>query len=88
MSADTERIRADANLAVIAGRYGVKLRQSGKQLLGLCPFHKERTPSFHVHPGKQVFKCHGCGAGGYAFTFIQKIEGVDFSARGQSWLTW
>jgi DNA primase len=63
---------------VIAARYGVKLRQSGKQLLGLCPFHKERTPSFYVHPAKQVFKCHGCGAGGDAFTFVQTIEGVDF----------
>jgi hypothetical protein len=78
MNADTERIRADANLAAIAARYGVKLRKSGKQLLGLCPFHRERTPSFYVHPAKQVFKCHGCGAGGDAFTFIQKIEGVDF----------
>jgi DNA primase len=73
-----ECIRAVADLAAIVGRYGVLLRKSGTQLSGLCPFHNERTPSFYVHPAKQVFKCHGCGAGGDAFTFIQKIEGVDF----------
>jgi len=75
---DVERIRAVADLAAIVGRYGVPLRRSGAQLSGLCPFHKERKPSFYVHPAKQVFKCHGCGAGGDAFTFVQQIEGVDF----------
>ena len=68
MIADTERVRAVADLASIAARYGVKLKRSGTQLVGLCPFHKERTPSFYVHPAKQVFKCHGCGAGGDQIT--------------------
>lgn len=75
---ETERIRAAADMVTIVGRYGVKLGKCGAQLVGLCPFHKERTPSFYVHPAKRVFKCHGCGAGGDAFSFVQKIEGVDF----------
>lgn len=71
-------MRSGADLVAIAGRHGVKLRRSGTQLLGLCPFHSERTPSFYIHPVKQLFKCHGCGAGGDVFTFIQRIERVDF----------
>jgi DNA primase len=49
----------------------VKLRRSGAQLLGLCPFHGDKTPSFLVHPAKQVFHCHGCGAGGDVFQFVR-----------------
>jgi DNA primase len=78
MNADVDLVRTRASLPDIAGRYGVKLRKSGKQLVGLCPFHSERTPSFHIHPVKQLFKCHGCGAGGDVFTFLQQIESVDF----------
>lgn len=56
----------------------VELRRSGSNLLGLCPFHAEKTPSFTVNPAKEIFHCFGCGVGGNAFSFIMKIEGVNF----------
>lgn len=56
----------------------VSLRQAGGNFLGLCPFHAEKTPSFNVNPAKGFFHCFGCGAGGSAFSFVMKIEGVTF----------
>lgn len=54
------------------------LRRAGGNFLGLCPFHAEKTPSFNVNPAREIFHCFGCGAGGDAFSFIMKIEGVSF----------
>src|SRR5919204_1610109 len=56
----------------------VRLRKSGSTYKGLCPFHDEKTPSFTVSPGRGTFKCFGCGEGGDAITFVEKIENVDF----------
>ena len=56
----------------------VKLHRAGRSLTGLCPFHKEKTPSFHVSVERGTFHCFGCGVGGDMFSFIEKIEGVDF----------
>ena len=56
----------------------VKLNRAGRSLTGLCPFHKEKTPSFHVSTERGTFHCFGCGVGGDMFSFIEKIEGVDF----------
>jgi DNA primase len=56
----------------------VQLRRSGGNFLGLCPFHAEKTPSFNVNPAREIFHCFGCGAGGNAFSFVMKIEGVSF----------
>lgn len=56
----------------------VKLTRAGKSLRGLCPFHKEKTSSFHVSPDRGSWHCFGCGLGGDAFSFIEKVEGVDF----------
>src|SRR5690349_7688240 len=61
----------------VIGSY-VTLRRFGREYKGLCPFHTEKTPSFHVNPEKQVFHCHGCGAGGDVFKFIQRRENVEF----------
>jgi hypothetical protein len=70
-------LKARVDLAVIAGQFTC-LRRSGRQLIGLCPLHSERNPSFYVHPEKQVFKCFGCGAGGDVFTFVMRVLGCDF----------
>jgi DNA primase len=72
-----EEIRLRADIAAVVGRY-VKLKQSGQTLKGLCPFHKEKTPSFHVNQSRGFFHCFGCGKGGDVFTFVREIEGVSF----------
>ncbi len=56
----------------------VALKKSGANWSGLCPFHDEKTPSFSVHPGKGIYKCFGCGAGGDAFSFLMKTRGLSF----------
>lgn len=73
-----EQIRSRADIATVIGRY-VNLKGSGQTLKGLCPFHKEKTPSFQVNPVKGFFYCFGCHKGGDVFTFLQEIEGVGFS---------
>jgi DNA primase len=70
-------IRARIDLASLIGQY-VPLRKRGNDLVGLCPFHAEKTPSFHVHPDRGFFKCFGCGAGGDAIAFMQKLENAPF----------
>lgn len=56
----------------------VTLKKRGAAYLACCPFHSEKTPSFNVHPGKGLFKCFGCGAGGSVFDFVMRIEGCSF----------
>lgn len=73
----TQRIRDSVNIVDLVGSY-VALRPAGANLKGLCPFHADKDPSLHVHPGKQIFKCFACGAGGDIFTFVQLRERVDF----------
>lgn len=70
-------IRDRINLVDLAGEY-VVLKKSGQSYSGLCPFHNEKTPSFHVHAAKQCFHCFGCHKGGNLFTFLCAIEGVSF----------
>jgi DNA primase len=70
-------IRARIDIAGLIGQY-VALRKRGNDLVGLCPFHAEKTPSLHVHPDRGFFKCFGCGAGGDAITFVQRIENAPF----------
>lgn len=54
------------------------LREAGRELVGLCPLHRERHPSFHVNPEKQVFHCFGCGAGGDVFAFVMLAVRCNF----------
>lgn len=72
-----EEIRSRVDIAKVIGRY-VKLKPAGQNLKGLCPFHKEKTPSFMVNPAKEVFHCFGCGKGGDIFTFLMEKEGLTF----------
>lgn len=72
-----ERLRAQVDIAEVVGRY-VELRRGGINLKGLCPFHREKTPSFTVSPSKGIFHCFGCGEGGDAIKFIQRIERVEW----------
>ena len=65
------------NLSELVSGY-VHLKRNGTSHVGLCPFHKEKTPSFHVDDDKQLFYCFGCGAGGNVFDFIMRAENLDF----------
>lgn len=65
------------NLAELVSSY-VQLKRNGTSHVGLCPFHKEKTPSFHVDDDKQLFYCFGCGAGGNVFDFVMRAENLDF----------
>ncbi|HAZ17045.1 MAG TPA: DNA primase, partial [Candidatus Jacksonbacteria bacterium] len=72
-----EEIKARLNIENIIGEY-VRLTPAGTNLKGLCPFHREKTPSFMVSPDKEMWHCFGCGKGGDLFTFIMEIEGIEF----------
>jgi DNA primase len=73
----TDQIKQKLDVTDVVGSY-VQLKKSGKNYKGLCPFHGEKTPSFMVSPELQIFKCFGCGESGDIFSFIEKIEGVEF----------
>ncbi|HVB33547.1 MAG TPA: DNA primase [Patescibacteria group bacterium] len=72
-----ERVKQQADIVRVVGEY-VRLKKSGQNFLGLCPFHQEKTPSFAVHPGKQIYHCFGCGAGGDVFRFVMEMEKISF----------
>jgi DNA primase len=72
-----ERIKSAAPIEDVVGEF-VRLKKVGRSLKGLCPFHAEKTPSFNVHPEKGFYHCFGCGAGGNVFTFIMKMNNMDF----------
>lgn len=73
----TREILARTDLAAFIGQY-VTLHKRGRDLVGLCPFHGEKTPSFHVHPDRGFFKCFGCGKGGDAIRFLMELENLRF----------
>lgn len=76
---DIDEVRSRTNLADIVGDY-VTLKSAGVgSMKGLCPFHDERSPSFHVRPQVGFYHCFGCGEGGDVFTFLQKMDHVTFS---------
>ena len=72
-----EEVRQSNDIVDIISQY-VHLKRSGRNFFGLCPFHNEKSPSFSVSPDKQIFHCFGCGVGGNVFTFLMKIEGINF----------
>ncbi len=72
-----ERVRQSVDIVEVIGQY-VELRRCGRSYRGLCPFHKEKTPSFYVDREKGVYHCFGCGASGNVFRFIMEMEKVEF----------
>lgn len=72
-----EKIRDAMRIEEVVGEF-VNLRKRGMNLIGLCPFHNEKTPSFNVHPAKGIFKCFGCGEGGNPIDFLIKHEQLSF----------
>src|SRR3954470_7628618 len=79
LKADIDEVRARVNLADVVGDY-VALKTAGVgSLKGLCPFHDERSPSFHVRPQVGLYHCFGCGEGGDVYTFLQKMDHVTFA---------
>ncbi|KAB7645549.1 CHC2 zinc finger domain-containing protein [Polymorphobacter fuscus] len=74
---DIDALKASVSLADVVGRR-VKLRRVGRELVGLCPFHDERTPSFGVNDDKGMFHCFGCGANGDVVRFVMQSEGLSF----------
>lgn len=77
MANDVDLIKSRLDIVDVIGEY-VKLKQSGQNWKGLCPFHGEKTPSFMVHRAKQIWRCFGCGLGGDVFSFVEKLENIEF----------
>lgn len=72
-----DEIRAAADILDVVSGF-VRLKKAGRNYTGLCPFHREKTPSFNVNPERGIFKCFGCGKGGNVFTFLMEIENISF----------
>ncbi len=72
-----ERVRSATDIVELIGQT-VHLRKAGRNMVGLCPFHQEKTPSFSVHPERQFYHCFSCKAGGDVFKFVQETEKVGF----------
>lgn len=72
-----EEIKERTDIVEVISSY-LTVKRAGANMKAPCPFHNEKTPSFMISPERQTFKCFGCGEGGDVFTFIEKMEGVDF----------
>ncbi|MCX6927380.1 MAG: DNA primase, partial [Verrucomicrobia bacterium] len=76
-SATLEQIRAASDIVDVIGSY-LPLKRAGANFVALCPFHKEKSPSFNVNPHRQIFHCFGCNKGGDVFAFVKEYENIDF----------
>jgi DNA primase len=76
-SATLEQVRSASDIVDVIGSY-VPLKRAGANFVALCPFHKEKSPSFNVNPQKQIFHCFGCHKGGDVFTFVKEYENIPF----------
>ncbi len=84
-TADLARLKQSIDLVAVVRSRGVKLAKQGKDYVGLCPFHQEKTPSFHVTPSKNLFHCLGCHAGGSVIDFVMRQDGLTKS-EAIAWL--
>ncbi|MBQ2320132.1 MAG: DNA primase [Lachnospiraceae bacterium] len=73
-----EQVRSANSIVDVIGSY-VRLKRTGGGYMGLCPFHNEKSPSFHVNPSRQMYKCFGCGVGGSVITFVMEYENYSFT---------
>src|SRR5436189_870143 len=76
-TATLEQVRSASDIVDVIGSY-VPLKRAGANFVALCPFHKEKTPSFNVNPHRQIFHCFGCHKGGNVFRWIQEYENLSF----------
>ncbi len=72
-----DEVRQQSDIVRIVSDY-VSLKKRGQNWIACCPFHSEKTPSFNVHPGKGIYKCFGCSAGGNVFDFVMRVDGLSF----------
>jgi DNA primase len=72
-----EKVKQQADIVRVIGEY-LRLKKTGQNFTGLCPFHQEKTPSFAVHPVRQIYHCFGCGAGGDVFKFVMEMDKCAF----------
>src|SRR4026209_1315980 len=75
--ATLEQIRGASDVVDVIGSY-LPLKRAGANFVTLCPFHKEKSPSFNVNPHRQIFRCFGCHKGGDVFTFVKEYENITF----------
>jgi DNA primase len=72
-----DKVKTQADIVRVIGEY-VRLKKSGQNFMGLCPFHSEKSPSFAVHPVRQIYHCFGCGVGGDVFKFVMEVDKCAF----------
>jgi len=76
MPGDFDTVKERVDISQVIEEHGVHLKKSGRGFTGLCPFHSEKTPSFHVNPDTRSYKCFGCGRSGDIFTILEEIDGL------------
>ena len=76
MPGDFDTVKERVDIVQVIGEHGVVLKKSGRGFTGLCPFHSEKTPSFHVNLDTRSYKCFGCSESGDVFTFLEKVDGL------------
>jgi len=84
---DLAQLKKKSDLAAVAHARGLKLQKQGRDFVGLCPFHQEQTPSFHITPAKNLFHCFGCGAAGSVIDFVMRLDGIPFKEAVNKLLT-
>ena len=76
--ATVEEIKARIDIAELISSYGIQIKRAGSSLKACCPFHHEKTPSFHINEGKGFYHCFGCGESGDAIKFVRRMDGLTF----------